>query len=543
MPASPASTAFCTSSKLTRPLRQATAPRQRVAPAEQHRADRLVHRVVAADVLAQHEQLAAGVEQRGGVQAAGAVEGVLARRAPGRDALSTSCGLDSRPGAPGGCRAAGRVQAHVLQRRLAAHAAGRGQVEAPFGGRVAAQARCACGPRRRWPPGRRRARPRRRRRGRRSAPPRRGSRPPAPRPRPGVRMVTASAPPSTRISSGSSTATSSRRAARARPPATRSIQVSATWGSIAIGHGDCRGYRVPATRRSNGKGPARAGPFRSWPVSRILSWTVIHLPLCGAGLTALRPTWDSAGSVVVPAWPCTGWGLPGRRVTTPPVRSYRTISPLPATGPREPRRLGGVFLWHFPAGFPGSVSRPPCPAVSGLSSNAGFLSDARDCLAGKSNGTAARRERQVRQRPLADRGRSGQREPQSPQVASRAPPCSVMRPWHTGHSAAPPACRPSQTLSSRCPSVSLRSPDGAGSRSQARALPIGDEDRRGAAAGLRTPHRVGCRRARLTLAGDRRAHVTLLSTPTTLPSTLTSLLRMGSMVGRSRAGAGRGRTP
>jgi len=41
-----------------------------------------------------------------------------------------------------------------------------------------------------------------------------------------------------------------------------------------------------------------------------------------------------------------------------------------------------VFLWHFPAGFPGSVSRPPCPSVSGLSSNAGFLSDARDCLAG-----------------------------------------------------------------------------------------------------------------------------------------------------------------
>src|SRR3954447_8294121 len=68
----------------------------------------------------------------------------------------------------------------------------------------------------------------------------------------------------------------------------------------------------------------------------------------------MRPTWDSAGSVVVPAWPCTGWGLPGRRVTAPPVRSYRTISPLPATGSAAARRLGGVFLWHFPAGFPGS---------------------------------------------------------------------------------------------------------------------------------------------------------------------------------------------
>ncbi len=49
----------------------------------------------------------------------------------------------------------------------------------------------------------------------------------------------------------------------------------------------------------------------------------------------------------------------------------------------QPRRLGGVFLWHFPAGFPGSVPRPPRPAVSGLSSNAGFLSDARGCLTGE----------------------------------------------------------------------------------------------------------------------------------------------------------------
>jgi len=33
-----------------------------------------------------------------------------------------------------------------------------------------------------------------------------------------------------------------------------------------------------------------------------------------------------------PIWPCSGWGLPSRHVTTPLVRSYRTISPLP-TGP------------------------------------------------------------------------------------------------------------------------------------------------------------------------------------------------------------------
>jgi hypothetical protein len=121
----------------------------------------------------------------------------------------------------------------------------------------------------------------------------------------------------------------------------------------------------------------------------------------GSGpLSALRPTWSSAGSVVAPAWPCTGWGLPGRRVAATPVRSYRTISPLPAPGyklpcaaglagcfgPREARHLGGVFLWHFPAGFPGSVPRPPCPAVSGLSSRGRLsLRPPRGCLAGSTS--------------------------------------------------------------------------------------------------------------------------------------------------------------
>jgi hypothetical protein len=47
------------------------------------------------------------------------------------------------------------------------------------------------------------------------------------------------------------------------------------------------------------------------------------------------------------------------------------------------RAIGGVFLWHCPAAFAGSVPRPPCPAVSGLSSR-GRLSPRppRGCLAG-----------------------------------------------------------------------------------------------------------------------------------------------------------------
>src|SRR6476620_2637442 len=50
------------------------------------------------------------------------------------------------------------------------------------------------------------------------------------------------------------------------------------------------------------------------------------------------------------------------------VRSYRTISPLPARRSRGTADVGGLFLWHFPAGFPGSIPRPPCPLMSGLSS-------------------------------------------------------------------------------------------------------------------------------------------------------------------------------
>jgi len=61
--------------------------------------------------------------------------------------------------------------------------------------------------------------------------------------------------------------------------------------------------------------------------------------------------------------------LPGRRVTATPVRSYRTISPLPARGSREAADVGGVFSVALSRGFPRvGVTDHPCPVVSGLSS-------------------------------------------------------------------------------------------------------------------------------------------------------------------------------
>ena len=46
-------------------------------------------------------------------------------------------------------------------------------------------------------------------------------------------------------------------------------------------------------------------------------------------------------------------------------------------------------------------------------------------------------------------------EPQRSQLAADPAAGRAILPWQAGHSAIPPADRPSQTLSSTCPSVSL----------------------------------------------------------------------------------------
>src|SRR3954465_2587653 len=87
----------------------------------------------------------------------------------------------------------------------------------------------------------------------------------------------------------------------------------------------------------------------------------------------MRPTWTSPSRVDGPAWPCTGRGLPGRRVTATPVRSYRTISPLPVRAAAAAAPSAVYFCGTFPRVSPGGRYPPPCPVVSGLSSE-GFLS-------------------------------------------------------------------------------------------------------------------------------------------------------------------------
>jgi len=91
---------------------------------------------------------------------------------------------------------------------------------------------------------------------------------------------------------------------------------------------------------------------KSRPLSRVLSWTVIPL-----GCASPRSSSDLPGSLTWTTWcgrhapRASLFGLaPGgvcraADVATRAVRSYRTISPLPAP---LARHLGGIFLLHFP---------------------------------------------------------------------------------------------------------------------------------------------------------------------------------------------------
>ncbi len=110
----------------------------------------------------------------------------------------------------------------------------------------------------------------------------------------------------------------------------------------------------PALGRGLPKAPgnvARERLKKSRPISRVLSWTVIPLACasprsssdlpgspCGPHVAAIKPLASLFG--LAPGGVCRAVG-----VATRAVRSYRTISPLPAP---LARHLGGIFLLHFP---------------------------------------------------------------------------------------------------------------------------------------------------------------------------------------------------
>jgi hypothetical protein len=78
-------------------------------------------------------------------------------------------------------------------------------------------------------------------------------------------------------------------------------------------------------------------------ISRVLSWTAIHLG-CTSPCTSSNLPGNHAGHMIVPLFGLAPDGVfPATSVTRRAVRSYRTISPLPA-----PMAPAVYFLWHFP---------------------------------------------------------------------------------------------------------------------------------------------------------------------------------------------------
>jgi len=142
------------------------------------------------------------------------------------------------------------------------------------------------------------------------------------------------------------------------------VTLTSHWGecsTLLSGQGACKPNSVP---------PLQA--VTAIPLGRRLPAASSGLPGSGAG----RPECS-------PIWPCSGWGLHGRPVSGTPVRSYRTISPLPpalrgargryvsvalSVGSRRPAVSRHPVRWSSdfpPAGspraHPPAAVRPPDP--------------------------------------------------------------------------------------------------------------------------------------------------------------------------------------
>ena len=104
----------------------------------------------------------------------------------------------------------------------------------------------------------------------------------------------------------------------------------------------------------------------SYKPDSVFVWSSLWDAGCPAPLAAL-PRAQRVTDFAL--WPCSRWGLPGVYVSVDPVRSYRTISPLPRI---NPRRYVSVAL---SVGLPRpAVSRHRYPMESGLSSVSPSLS-------------------------------------------------------------------------------------------------------------------------------------------------------------------------
>ncbi len=96
----------------------------------------------------------------------------------------------------------------------------------------------------------------------------------------------------------------------------------------------------------------RGASSGSRPISRVLSWTVIHLDAASPQASSNLPG-NRTGRTIVPLFGLAPGGVyPATPVTRRAVRSYRTISPLPAAPCGS--TTGGIFSVALSMG-----SRPP----------------------------------------------------------------------------------------------------------------------------------------------------------------------------------------
>jgi len=123
--------------------------------------------------------------------------------------------------------------------------------------------------------------------------------------------------------------------------------------------------RGPKQQKARHKGSRVLCPRRVGAVAISLGTS---LPACSCDQPG-----DGPGALCPSIWSCSRWGLPGRHVAMPPVRSYRTISPLP----ERTRAVcfcctirGVAPPGRYPASLPGgartflSASRRPFDAIT-----------------------------------------------------------------------------------------------------------------------------------------------------------------------------------
>jgi len=128
---------------------------------------------------------------------------------------------------------------------------------------------------------------------------------------------------------------------------------------------DVRFFGVQCETGKKWAGKARPQLIRSRPVSRVLSGTVIHLGYASPRTSCDLPR-DDAGHANVPLFGLAPDGVyPATPVTSSAVRSYHTISPLPAY-PQIFRRY--IFCGTFRRLTPPRCYLASCPVKPGLSS-------------------------------------------------------------------------------------------------------------------------------------------------------------------------------